>query len=247
MKSKMEDSERKKEWYDWDWVVVYDGDGGGTGIARTVAGKMRTELDSGTLKKDVDAGKVQAPKIALLKGGFGNFKTQFPHLCDSTPAQPSSTSPMQLNLPVSHRANQGTLPLPTSTAFLGPFTAPTILPSHLTQSHATYNPLRPITNQPPTTPPYASHVALGPQSTSRTAQDLMSDSEDVVRKFRMVEEDEKRRLEMSLRCRSGEEMWSVSDGLEGGVRNRYNNIWPCEYTFLGVELIFFFEPLWIHK
>ncbi|KAJ3036415.1 hypothetical protein HDV00_002738 [Rhizophlyctis rosea] len=233
MKAKMQAGGDTKEWYDWEWVIVYDGEDGATGIARSVAGRMCGEIDGGVLGKEKDANSCGAPKIATLKGGFGTFKNQYPHLCDSSAAKPPAGPPMQLNLPAGNRA-PGNLTLPTTSAFLGPFTAPTILPSHFAHPHPSYNPLGPIqlptANAAPSTPPYASHVAVGSQSASRSAQDMLVDAEDVVRKFRMVEEDEKRRLEMSLRCRSGEEMWSVSDGLEGGVRNRYNNIWPFNHN-----------------
>ncbi|KAJ3050695.1 hypothetical protein HK097_008322 [Rhizophlyctis rosea] len=219
-----------REWYEWEWVVVYDGEEGGGGVARTVAGRMMDEVKGGKANG-------AEPRIALLQGGFASFKQNFPHLCEASAPSESTKRPrgMHLNLPPSNRPPNpfaaAAPPTPSLLGPLGPFTAPTILPSHLSHSQP-YNPLapnaRPATNAAPSTPPYASHLAFGPSS--RSAQELTSDAEDVVRKFRMVEEDEKRRLEMSLRCRSGEEMWSVSDGLEGGVRNRYNNIWPFNHN-----------------
>ncbi|KAJ3096845.1 hypothetical protein HDU96_000610 [Phlyctochytrium bullatum] len=49
---------------------------------------------------------------------------------------------------------------------------------------------------------------------------------ELMGKWQVLEVDERRRLEVASRARGPDDWFCVSEGLEGGMRNRYSNIWP---------------------
>lgn len=183
--------------------------------------------------------KNASQKISYLKGGFPAMSSSCPDRLDSSPSPlgsggidaPAAALLGLPNLRATHSPagrGMGGMMMHLSLPPIGPFTAPSVLydsnplaaplPSSQLVAMETDPP---VSSCRPSTPAYLRDGPIGEAPEGFATE-----------KFAVISEEEKARVQKSFVAKGPTDAFSVSEGLEGGTKNRFNYIWPCKYYSL---------------